>query len=73
MAARTTCPQCKHTHLKHGYSIWRMVLGLLFIIVGLLLVLPTLGITAPLIILGIFMMSKRTWCAECEWSTRYRP
>lgn len=73
MAVRTTCPQCKHTDLKHGYSIWRVVLGLLFIIVGLVLALPTLGITAPLVLLGMFMMSKRTWCPECDWSTRYRP
>ena len=73
MAPRTTCPQCKSTDLKHRYSLWRVVLGLVFIIVGLVLVLPTLGVTAPLILLGMFMVTKRTRCTQCGWSTRYRP
>ena len=70
---RTKCPNCKSEDLRHGRSAWRVVLGIVFIIVGVVFALPTLGITMPLLLLGIFMVAKRSVCQQCGWQDRYRP
>lgn len=68
--APPTCPECDSERLRHGRRPIGYPVGALFVLIGFLAALPTLGFSFILTLFGVFLMVPRTRCRDCGYSER---
>jgi predicted Zn-ribbon and HTH transcriptional regulator len=61
------CPQCGCERLKRHRAVWRVALGLVLTMVGVLLALFTLGASLAFALVGMALLMPRLRCQECGW------
>jgi len=66
------CPECHSTKIEKRRSIFRILLGMVLIFLGIVFAIPTVGLSLVLLLWGVFLTAPRPACAECGWKGEYR-
>lgn len=61
------CPECGCEELSRYRAVWRVAVGLVLAVVGLLAALFTLGASLVFALVGMALLMPRLRCARCGW------
>lgn len=65
-----TCPNCGSPELRRERVWYGLILGPIFMVVGFLLGIATLGVSFILTIWGIFLWMPKEVCPDCGYDQR---
>jgi DNA-directed RNA polymerase subunit RPC12/RpoP len=64
------CPDCGSDRVIRKRSIFGVIIGWTFVMIGFLGAIPTLGVSIILGLWGVFLMVPKLRCKACGWKKR---